>query len=316
MKKIIQTLLVLSILFCFTGCKEKEESTTFNIYSLTGPTSMGLVKLYSDDSSKNYISHIVSDASEISSALINKEADIAMLPANLASILYNKTKDFKVVAINTLGVLYIVENGDSINSLNDLKGKSIVLTGQGTTPEYVLRYLLNETGIEEEVELIFKSSANEVATTLASGLADIALLPQPFVTVALSKNSNLRIALDLSEQYSNMTNGQQLITAVTVVRNEILENYPNAIKEFLNQYHNSISWVNENSQEAAQMIVEMGILNDATIAEEALPYCNLVYIDDSEMKTLLESYLTILYDADKTSIGNQLPDEDFYYIND
>lgn len=316
MKKIIQIASLVLILFSLNGCTQKQEEVTFNIYSLTGPTSMGLVKLYNDDQGQNYISHIVSDASEISSALINENADIAMLPANLASILYNKTNNFKVVAINTLGVLYIVENGNTINSLNDLKGKTIILTGQGTTPEYVLRYLLKEIGIESEVNLIFKSSANEVAATLASDLADIALLPQPFVTVALNKNSNLRIALDLSEQYSNITNGQQLITAVTVIRNDILENNPNAVDNFLKKYQDSIDWVNTNNLEAAQMIVDLGILNDATIAEKALPYCNLVYIDKQEMKSLLENYLTILYDSEPTSIGNKLPDENFYYIND
>lgn len=316
MKKLIQIALIVLIIFSLNGCSQKQEKVIFNIYSLTGPTSMGLVKLYNDDQEQNYISHIVSDASEISSALINENADVAMLPANLASVLYNKTSNFKVVAINTLGVLYIVENGNSINSLNDLRGKSIILTGQGTTPEYVLRYLLKEIGTENEVNLIFKSSASEVATTLASGLADIALLPQPFVTVALNKNSNLRVALDLNEQYSNITNGLQLITAVTVIRNDILENNPKAVNAFLKKYQDSINWVNENNCEAAQMIVDLAILNDVTIAEKALPYCNLVFIDKQEMKSLLESYLTILYNSDPTSIGNKLPDENFYYIND
>ncbi|MDO4378697.1 MAG: ABC transporter substrate-binding protein [Erysipelotrichia bacterium] len=314
MKNIIQLLLLLSLIFSCTGCQKEDNKQQFNIYSLTGPTSMGSVKLYNDDKDQKYHSHIVSDGSEITSALINENADIAMLPANLAAILYNKNPNFKVVAINTLGVLYIVENGNTIQSIDDLHGKTIVLTGQGTTPEYVLKYLLNSANISD-VDLIFKSSANEVAATLASGLADIALLPQPFVSVALSKNANLRIALNLSEQWNKYTDGQQLITAVTVVRNEILEKYPEDIKQFLNSYRESIEWVNQNNADAAKLIVQANILNDQLIAQNSLPFCNLVYIDGQEMKYLLENYLKVLYDADPSSIGMNLPDENFYFYN-
>lgn len=312
MKKLIQLLLTITLLF-LTGC-QKDNYSQLNIYSLSGPTSMGLVKLYADDQNELYIRNIVSDGSEIAAALASQKADIALLPANLASVLYNKTNDFKVVAINTLGVLYLIENGNNINSLQDLKNKSIVLTGQATTPEYALRYLLKCAGIENDVELIFKSSANEVAATLASNLADIALLPQPFATVALEKNNNLRIALNLNDLWSQYTNGQQLITAVTVVRNEILENNPEDVQHFLKNYQESINWVNNNPKEAADMIVDLGIINNAEIAQKAIPFCNLVYIDGEEMKSLLENYLKILYDADSSSIGKNLPDENFYFI--
>ncbi len=314
MKKLIQLLLLFTLIFSCAGCQKEENKQQFNIYSLTGPTSMGSVKLYNDDKEQRYHSHIVSDGSEITAALINGNADIAMLPANLAAVLYNKNPNFKVVAINTLGVLYIVENGNGIQSLEDLQGKTIVLTGHETTPEYVLKYLLSCAQISD-VDLIFKSSANEVAATIASGLADIALLPQPFVTVALNKNENLRIALDLTEQWSKYTDGQQLITAITVVRNEILEEYPKEIKQFLNAYRKSITWVNQNPADAANLIVQANILSDQLIAQNSIPFCNLVYIDGQEMKSLLENYLKVLYDAEPSSIGMNLPDENFYFFD-
>lgn len=289
------------------------------IFSMKGPTSMGLVKLLQDNEAGNclntYESTMVTAADEVIAAIAGKKADIAMLPANAAATLYNKAAGFRVVAINTLGVLYIVENGSTIQSLDDLAGKTICLTGKGTTPEYALRYLLAESGLEDTVTLEFKSEAAEVVAAMTENVETIGLLPQPFATSACAQNTDLRIALDLTDEWASITDESILITGVTLVRTEVLESNPDAVAAFLAEYTASIDYVNANPAEASVQIETLGIVAKAAIAEKALPYCNLVCITGDEMQTKLSGYLQTLYDSNPDAIGGVMPDTDFYYTD-
>jgi len=315
------SLLVLIILLVLSGCqKPASDPGTFTVYSLQGPTSMGIVKLYEDSAAETsfnrYQPVIVSDASEVAAALTTGKTDIAMLPANVAATLYNKNGGFKVVAINTLGVLYLLENGITIQSVSDLAGKTVCLTGQGTTPEYALRYLLNYYSIEDQVTLEFKSTANEVAAYLASELSGIGLLPQPFATSAMMQNADLRIALDLTEEWRKTTDESILITGVTLVRDEVLAEHPDQVAEFLKEYEASVNWVNEHPKEASELIEKYGIVAKAAVAQKALPVCSLCFISNSKMKDMLSGYLNTLLKANPKTVGGKLPDDAFYYTHE
>lgn len=311
MKKKFIALVIILFLF---GCNEKkDEKTVLNIYSLKGPTTIGLAKLINDDS-QFYNFNIETSIDSIVASLSNGECDIACLPANVASNLYNKTKDYTVLCINTLSVLYLVENNNQINSFEDLKGKTILLTGKGATPEYAIRHLLNQFGLENDVTLEFASEATEIVSILSNNTSYVGLLPQPFVMVALSKNPDLRICLDLNEVWNEVSSNSSLITGVTIVRNEILKKYEKQIQQFLAEYKNSVNYVNSNLSETGKWIKELGIIENEQIAIEAIPYCNIVYIDSDEMKSKLQGYLSTLLDFNPTSIGNSLPDDNFYYL--
>ena len=306
---------------------------SFKIAALKGPTAMGLVKLMKDNdemtsallsSAKPYEGEVgnlytftlAGSADEVTPALIKGELDMACVPANLAAVLYGKTEGaVEVLAVNTLGVLYIVENGDTVQSMADLKGQTIVAAGKGSTPEYALRYLLSENGIDpdKDVTIDWKSEHSECVAALAGGQASIALLPQPFVTVAQTKIEGLRMALDLTAEWDALDNGSGLITGVIVARREAVEANPGAVDAFLQDYAASVAWVNANNADAAQLISEYGIVEAAPVAEKALPYCNIVCITGSEMKEKLSGYLQVLSDADAASTGGALPGDDFYY---
>ncbi len=311
MKKKFIILIIILLLF---GCNQKQnEKKTFNIYSLKGPTTIGLVKLINENNpSYNFTMETAIDS--IVAALANGSCDIACLPANVASNLFNKTNDYTVVCINTLSVLYLVENGNSINNITDLKGKTILLTGKGATPEYALRHLLKQYNLLDEVTLQFASEASEIVTTLLTENSYIALLPQPFVTVALNKNPNLRICLDLNEIWNEVSSKSSLVTGVTIVRNEILQKYEKEVQQFLNVYQSSINYVNSNLIEASLWVKELGIVENENIAQQAIPYCNIVFISGKEMKIKLEGYLSALLSFNPDSIGGNLPSDDFYYI--
>ena len=297
----------------------------FRIAALKGPTAMGLVELMSRSgadgedaasSGNTYDFTLAGSADEVTPALIKGDLDMACVPANLAAVLYGKTEGaVEVLAVNTLGVLYIVENGETVQSMADLKGQTIVAAGKGSTPEYALRYLLSENGIDpdKDVTIDWKSEHSECVAALASGQASIALLPQPFVTVAQTKIEGLRMALDLTAEWDALDNGSGLITGVIVARRDVVEANPGAVDAFLAEYEASVEWVNANNADAAQLISEYGIVEAAPVAEKALPYCNIVCITGSEMKEKLSGYLQVLADAEPSSVGGTLPADDFYY---
>ena len=300
--------------------------------ALKGPTAMGLVQLIdrfgivetpqdeplTQERSENggsYVFTLAGAADQISPLLIKGELDIACVPANLAATLYHKTGgQIVTLGINTLGVIYIVEKGEQVHSIADLKGKTIVAAGKGQTPEYGLRYLLeqNDMDPDEDVNIEWKSEHTECVAALAAGTASIAMIPQPFVTVAQNKIDGLRTALDLTAEWDALDNRSAMITGVVVARREIAENHPEVVDAFLADYAASVAWVNANTANAASLIGKYGIV-EAVVAEKALPYCNIVCITGEEMKEKLSGYLSALAQQAPEAVGGQLPGDDFYY---
>ena len=240
--------------------------------------------------------------------------------SNLASVLYNKTEGkVQVLAVNTLGVLYLVENGNSVQSVADLKGKTIYASGKGSTPEYALDYILSANGIDPEkgVTIEWKSEHSECVAAISSTENGIAMLPQPFVTTAQTKNPAIRTALDLTEEWEKVQSGEDtkssMITGVVVARTEFVEEHPQAVEDFLEHYEDSVEYVNENTKEAAQLVGKYDIVT-AEIAEKALPECNIVYMDGEDMKEQLSGYLEVLKNQNPQAVGGAVPGDDFYYI--
>ena len=301
-----------------TEAPAESEATeaTLRIAGLKGPTTMGLVNLMADEVASSYDFTMYGAADEIVPLLVKGDLDAAAVPANLAATLYNKTNGaVEVACINTLGVLYIVENGETVNSVADLKGQTIVTTGKGTTPEYVLRYLLTKNGIDpdKDVKIEYYSEASEVTAQMAATKKDaIAVLPQPYVTAAQMKDSDLRVVLDLTKEWNKVCD-TQLITGVTVVRTAYAEDHPEEVINFLKDYQKSVEAANNDIDGTAALCEKVGVVAKAAIAKKALPKCNIVYRIGDEMKADVNAYLQVLYDASPAAVGGKLPDGNFYY---
>ena len=289
-----------------------------HIAGLKGPTTMGLVNLLSMEqagtAAMDYDLQLYGAADEIVPLLIKGELDMAAIPANLAATLYQKTNGgIQAVAVNTLGVLYVVEQGDTVHSMADLKGRTILSTGKGTTPEYVLRYLLTSNGLDpdKDVDIQYYSEATEVTAQMASTQDAIAVLPQPYVTAAGLKDDTLRVALDLTAEWDKVAD-TQLITGVTVVRKAYAEEHPDVVAAFLADYAQSVNAANTDLDGTA-LCEERGVVAKAAIAKKALPNCNIVCLTGEELKADVSGYLQVLYDADPAAVGGALPGEDFYW---
>lgn len=298
--------------------------TTIRIASLKGPTTMGLVKLMSDAKAglgkQDYQVTMYGTPDEIVPLIAKGQVDVALLPANLASVLYNKTKgasgsQLEVAAINTLGMLEVVEAGDTVHSIADLKGKTIYSTGKGASPEYVLDYLLEKNGLDpaKDVDVQFTSEATELAATLATKPNAIGVLPQPYVTVLKSKNPAIRTALSLTEEWTKVTPDSEMVTGVVAVRTAFATANQAAFNDFLTDYKASTTYTNAEPAKAAPLIAEAGIVPSAAIAETAIPACHITDIEGSQLKSILSGYLTVLHAADPASVGGSMPGDDFYY---
>lgn len=339
MKKLLSILLLLMLLVSVVSCggsagttaptttATPNGSTEYNpvyadevrILTLKGPTGMGMANVWneanSDDTSKYKFTR--KDSPDLVKAEILLGAyDIAALPTNVAAALYNSKKaDLQVVAVNTLGVLHIVENGNTITDVQSLKGKTIHATGGGSTPEYILRYVLEQNGIDpdKDVTIDFSySDHTELAGYVKSGAVKIAMLPEPNVTVALTGTEGVRVALDLTAEWQKVSDFD-VMQGCIVVRREFAEQHPEQLAEFLDEYRASIEYVNENPDIAAGVIANLGIIPKETLARQAIPRCNIVYVDGEEMKESLSAFLNVLYEANASSIGGKNPDEAFYY---
>ena len=290
--------------------------------SLKGPTSMGLVylmdKAQKGETENHYEFTMTGAADELVGKIASGDLDIALIPANVASVLYTKTqKNVTVLDINTLGVLYVVASDDSIASVADLKGKTVYMTGKGTTPEYVMNYLLKENGLAAgDVDLQFKSEATEVASLLKENPKAIGVLPQPFATAACVQNEALKPVVDLTEAWNalNQDSGSMLVTGVTIVRSDFLRENRSPIQMFLEDHRESAQYAVDHVDETAELVAAAGIVEKAPIAKKALPYCNIVCMTGQEMKDALSGYLNVLYEQDAKSVGGQLPGDEFYYM--
>lgn len=292
--------------------------------ALKGPTAMGLVKFMSEVDAGNlkdedYSFQIVASADEVAPLISKSEVDIAAVPANLASVLYNKTSGaVRVIAVNTLGVLYICELGDTVNTVADLRGKTIFSAGKGATPEYALEYVLRANGLDpdSDVTIEWKSEHAECVAALAQDATAIAMLPQPFVTTAQAKNDQIRVALDLNQEWAAACEAEgrdgKLITGVAVVRSEFADAHPEAVDAFLGHYRESVEFVNANTDEAAALVGGYDIVPEA-VAKKALPACNITFVDGADMKAQLGGYLEVLADQNVDAVGGKLPGDDFYY---
>lgn len=328
-QKALSMMLICILTVClFAGCgKKKVESSSreplvdVNIAVLKGPSALGMLKLMeqSDNGTarNNYHFNIRTAADQIAPEIIKGTLDIAAVPTNLAATLYQKTNGgVSILAVNTLGALSLLTNGEDITSISQLRGKTIYSTGKGSTPEYAINYILEKNGLKvgTDVFVNYKAEHAELATMVISGDVRISVLPQPFVTNVTMKNKDVKIALDLSEEWEKLpdSNGSKLVMGCLVVRNEFLEKNREAVNTFLQEYQLSSNQANEKLDVTANLAEHYDVM-PAQVVGLALPKCNILYMDGAEMKQNVSAYLNVLFNANPASVGGALPKDDFYY---
>ena len=303
----------------------KSTGTDVNFAVLAGPTGIGASALmgWNDEgkTANHYNVTVAAANDEVVAGLSNGTFDIAAVATNVAANLYAKTNGgVQICALNTYGVLYILENGDSIQSMADLAGKTIYATGQGANPEYVLEYLLEKNGLswstdgsEADVQLEFMD-AQTLSAGAASGEYDVVMLPVPAVTSVQIQNADMRTALDLTKEWDALGTDGVLTMGCIVVRTAFAQEHPEAVDAFLKEYGQSIEAVQSDVDGAAQLCETYSIVAKAAVAKKAIPDCNLCFVVGTDIQSAIEPYYNVLFAANPASIGGALPESDFYYV--
>lgn len=302
------------------------DPTLVRVASLKGPTTMGLVHLMDQARAGEEGVHttvsMYAAADQVLPLMVRGEADVALLPANVAAVLTNRLAEsgggqVQVAAITTLGMLEVLEAGtDTVHSIGDLKSRTLYSTGKGASPQYVLEFLLREAGLDPatDVTVEYRSEPTEVAALLAANPGALGVLPQPFATSLQVQNPQVRTALQLADEWTKVAPDSAMVTAVLVVRTAFADEHPQAFAAFLDQVRESTRFTNEHPDEAGELVASLGILPSAAVAAKAIPACRITFVDGQDMKTQLSGYLQVLYDADPASVGGSLPGDDFYRV--
>ena len=334
MKKLLALLLTLTLVFALSGCDNSNTTSTLDASSdtesytavnmsvayMTGPTGIGMAKLNADSdanlTANNYTFTVAAAASDITGKFIKGEINIASVPTNVAATLYNNEKingKVRMLAVNTYGVLSILEKGETIKSISDLKGKTIYSTGKGQNPEYILNYILTQNGIDpsKDVTINFVSS-DDLKAKLISGEAEIAMAPEPLATAVMVQNQELKRALSINDEWSNVSD-TKLMMGCVIALDSYIESNPQAVEKFLEEYEASIKFATENIDQTAAYCETYGIAPKAAIAKKSIPICNLCFVTGKDMKTNVNGYFNVLFNADAKSIGGKMPADDLYY---
>ena len=298
-----------------------ETAPTVRIAAMRGPTALGLLNLMNlsdnGETELDYEFTLLGSPDQVPPLLVQGNVDVAVIPANLASILYNNDGlDVAALAIVTLGVLHIVDATGEINSVHDLRGRTIYASGQGATPEFALNYVLEQNGLTPGVDVYveFRAEHTELAALLEAGLAEIALLPEPFATTVVNRVDGLEFALDLTVEWDNVQPDYSLIMSAVVVRREFLEAHPEIIRIFMSEYNDSITMFHQDIPATAELAVYYEIIGAVPIALQALPRTHVVFIYGEEMRSNLIGFFNVLYEANPGIIGGQVPANEFYFI--
>ncbi len=328
MKKILSLVIGLVLIIGLTACQEEAPKNIVNvkIAGLKGPTSIGMIKNIDEtpDLGDGFTASydIVSAPDVLVGKLLNGEYDFATVPTNMASILYNKKQNYQIAGIPIWGMLYVVSSDDSIQTWEDFKGETVYPFAQGSTPDIIFQHLadFNNLTVGEDVEVSYAYQQAELAQALIAGEVSVAVLPEPFVTSALLKNKDLKIVMDVQEEWKKSKLALSSIKPDTsypmtalIVRTEFAENHPEIVESFMQQYTDSINWVNDNPKDAAMLVEKHEIGFSAAAAELAIPRANMEFAEASQVQNEVMSYFYILNDFSPKTIGGAMPNEEIFY---
>jgi len=287
------------------------EDNPLTVATLAGPTGMGMIQLFDNPA---YEVSLLTSPDQISPKVISGEVSVATIPSNLAAVLYNKMKGgIKIVSVNTMGVLYIVENGDTVNSLEDLAGKTLYATGQGATPEYVLNKILKENGLED-VTVEYKGAHADLANAVAAGDVSLALLPEPFVSSVLAQNPDVTVKLDINEEWRKIFGEDAGMPMGVTVVSDALASDTASMNQLIADYTASVDYVLADTDSAAADIVEKQIVGAEAVAKAAIPRSGISFITGEDCIAILDDYFQVMFESNPQSLGGAIPDQDIYYL--
>ncbi len=308
-RRITAAMLALLMLFGFAACGgengvEEEETellteiatsyirdTKTKIAALNGNSALCISK-FASDREYNYETNYYDTEAEIAGLIKNGGADMAVMPLDSAAKLYNETNGaIQLVSVLSSGYYHVLEKGKKINSVADLKGKTVYAAYQGTGFEAVAAHILKENGVDPE-KIQFKATDKDVALLTADGTAEILILPEPYASKVLNNEAEYRKALDLNAEWEKIS-GTPLAQTVVVARKEFINAKPEIIDEFLSLGKIAVNYLRTNTYGAPVFLKDKGFAETVDLATAMIPGINLNFLSGEEMKTAVGKVLEV-----------------------
>lgn len=247
--------------------------------------------------------------------ILKEEADIAIIPSNLAAQAFNKDLKYTILGTPTWGTMYLTSSED-INSFEELKGKEIYCFGKGLTPDLALRYVLSSKGIDPDldVDIVYLNSAAEMGPAFLSGKTNLAVLPEPLLTMIQMKNENAKIIYDLNQEWGRASGAAKgFPQSSLVIKTELMDNNMEFVESFIESFQASRKWAIENPKDLGQYAEELEISVSKEIINKGIRWTNPedFHIKDSILE--YEAYYKAIIDFAPDFIGGKIPSEDLYF---
>ena len=320
---LVFTLVLLSAMGCSNASSipvssMSETAKTVKIAALQGPTALSFLKMW-DDGTKLDGKEAVYDLLAAPDAMVAELAkgtfDIACLPLNTAATLFNKGTDYRLAGICAWGNMYIISTDDSIKSLSDLSGKTVAVSQQGATPDVIMRYALKEAGLSKKVTLDYTLTAHaDLAASVISGQTTTALMPEPFISNIMAKNSAVKIVVDMQQVWAETTGGEAYLPqSAIVVKGSFAGQNPEVIADFIAAQRTSAQYT-ANVNELAELAEKHGVTLPAAAIISGTPRCNIFFKTTAEARTEIDNYFNIILGFSPDDIGGVMPPEAFFAV--
>lgn len=320
MKRYLVLTLLIAASFCISARGKETPQPQGRIIRtalLNGPTGIGALNLmdqppeWAGDDTLEF--EIIVDPRMLVPRLIQGEFHAAVVPSNMGALLYSKGAPYRMAAVVGHGVLYVLGRDGRLESIQALGDSTLHLSGKGATPDYLSLYFLDQAGMVpgEDLLLDYSFTHPDLTRALIAGQVDYALLPEPFATTALEADEELSVALDYQELWQEL-HGSSYPISVLLISNEMEESMADLLPAYLEAYESSIEWVNANPEEASSLVDNHGFTLNQEIIAQAIPRCNLNYLDFQQSREELTAFFEVLYAMNPASIGGSLPGEEAY----
>ena len=233
---------------------------------------------------------------------------IVLMPAGQAARLYQQSSgQYQMLAITNLCGPQLLVKGETLSSLDQLRGRTIHAYLEDTDQIAILRHLLVENGLDPDKNVTIDGGYGPYYQPEYSQDGDVYLLDPYNAAAAMAADSSLTLLADLGEEWADLSLGQ-IVAGCAVARTEFAQAHPEAISAFL-------SGMEQSAEAMSDPDTAVNYWSDPNrdILLAALPYCGITFATGQEMKDLAEDYYLSLFQGDPEAIGGGLPYDDFYY---
>ncbi|AIY82756.1 MAG: ABC transporter substrate-binding protein [Clostridium baratii] len=321
-KKIASILIVMLSVFTLIGCgtekKVQEPAKEIKVIVPDGLPAMSAAKLINDNKEIEKgikVNYTIEKTPEtLVTDVMKGEADIAIVPSNVAATQYNKGAGYKIAATTGWGSFYLVST-EKINNIKELKGKDIYNIGKGLTPDIVTKDVLNKLGLDTNKDVTFSylNGVTELAPTILSGKAKFAVIPEPALSQVLAKKPDLNIVMNINDEWKKLNKTEYGFPQATViVKEDLIKNNKEFVDKFLDELKESVNFAVDNKDKIGEICSKIGVSANKDIIGKAMEKANLKYVPIKDSKNEYNTYFKKLYDFDKKSVGGKIPNEGIY----